>query len=134
MTGEGGCRAEIHDLLHQLGAAADHLGFFYIAYAVSLCAEQPDWLLQVTKRLYPEVAKQYRTNWKAVERDIRTVSRIIWRENRPLLERLAHRQLKRPPRNTQLLAILSATLEAKRCSGNGEGPPPPPCQGGMDML
>lgn len=132
MTGEEGCGSEIRDLLHQLGAAADHLGFFYIACAVSLCAEQPDRLLLVTKRLYPEVARQYRTNWRAVERDIRTVSRIIWRENRPLLERLAHRQLERPPRNTQLLAILSASLEAKHCCGS-EGPPPPSCPGGRDI-
>ena len=37
------------------------------------CAEEPERLLLVTKWLYPDVAKQYGTNWKAVERDIRTV-------------------------------------------------------------
>ncbi len=103
---------EIYDLLYQLGVTANYTGFFHTAYAVSLCAEQPDRLLLVTKWLYPEVAKQYHTNWKAVERNIRTVSDIIWRENRPLLERLARRTLSERPRTTQLLAILASSLSS----------------------
>lgn len=105
------CRADIYDLLYRLGVTENYIGFFQIADAVSLCKEQPERLLQVTKRLYPEVAKQYNTNWKAVERNIRTVGYVIWRENRPLLEHLACRHLEQPPRNAQLLSILSASLE-----------------------
>lgn len=101
---------EIYDLLYQLGVTANYTGFFHTAYAVALCAEQPDRLLLVTKWLYPEVAKQYNTNWKAVERNIRTVGIIIWRENRPLLEHLAHRNLSTRPRTTQLLAILASSM------------------------
>lgn len=108
--------AEIYDLLYQLGVTANYTGFFHTAYAVSLCAEQPDRLLLVTKWLYPEVAKQYQTSWKAVERNIRSVSVIIWRENRSLLEQLARRNLSEKPRTTQLLAILASSL-------NSEGPP-----------
>ena len=101
---------EIYDLLYQLGVTANYTGFFHTAYAVALCAEQPERLLLVTKWLYPEVAKQYNTNWKAVERNIRTVGIIIWRENRPLLEHLAHRNLSTRPRTTQLLAILASSM------------------------
>jgi hypothetical protein len=104
------CITEIYDLLYQLGVTANYTGFFHAACAVSLCAEQPDRLLLVTKWLYPEVAKQYNTNWKAVERNLRTVGCIIWRENRPLLEQLARRSLDRRPCTAQLLAILSAGL------------------------
>lgn len=100
----------IDNLLYSLGVTANYTGFFYTAYAVSLCVEQPEKLLLVTKWIYPEVAKRYRTNWKAVERNIRTVSSVIWRENRPLLEQLAHRPLEQKPRNAQLLAILAASL------------------------
>ena len=102
---------DIYDLLYRLGATANYTGFFHTAYAVSLCVEQPDRLLLVTKWLYPEVAKQYGTNWKAVERNIRTVSCIIWREGRPLLEELAHRHLEQKPRNAQMLAILVSSLD-----------------------
>ena len=102
---------KVYDLLYRLGATANYTGFFHMAYAVWLCVEQPDRLLLVTKWLYPEVAKQYRTNWKAVERNIRTVSCIIWREGRPLLEELAHRHLEQKPRNAQMLAILVSSLD-----------------------
>ena len=104
------CITEIYDLLYQLGVTANYTGFFHAACSVSLCAEQPDRLLLVTTWLYPEVAKQYNTNWKAVERNLRTVGCIIWRENRPLLERLARRSLTQKPSTAQLLAILSASL------------------------
>lgn len=101
----------IYDLLYQLGLTANYTGFFYTSYAVLLCIERPERLLLVTKWLYPEVAKQYRTKWTTVERDIRTASGIIWQENRPRLEQLAHRPLEQRPRNAQLLAILVASLD-----------------------
>lgn len=102
---------EIYELLRQLGVTANYTGFSHTAYAVMLCIEQPDRLLLVTKWLYPEVAKHCKTNWKAVERNIRTVNGIIWRENRPLLEMLARRRLERQPRNAQLLSILADSLD-----------------------
>ena len=104
------CITDIYDLLYRLGVTANYIGFFHMAYAVLLCVKQPDRLLLVTKWLYPEVAKQYHTNWKAVERNIRTVGNIVWRENRPLLEQLARRGLVQKPCTSQLLAILSSSM------------------------
>lgn len=101
---------EIYSLLYRLGVTTNYTGFFYMAYAVILCTKQPECLLLVTKWLYPEVAKQYGTNWRAMERSIRTVNSIIWRENRPLLEELACRSLKQRPRSAQLLSMLAASL------------------------
>ena len=112
---------EVYDLLYQLGVTTNYTGFFHTAYAVSLCVEQPDRLLLVTKWLYPEVAKQYKTNWKAVERNIRTVSCIIWQEGRPLLEDLAHRHLEQKPRNAQMLAILASSLDTGPLAVHGLG-------------
>lgn len=103
--------SEIYDLLYSLGVAANYTGFFHMASAIALCREQPGRLLLVTKCLYPEVAKQYNTNWKAVERNIRTACGVIWRENRPLLERLAYRPLPQRPRTAQFLCILVQSLD-----------------------
>jgi len=102
----------VYDLLYRLGVTANYTGFFHMACAVSLCAQQPDRLLLVTKWLYPEVAKQYGTNWKAVEQNIRRVGCIIWQTNRPGLEELAHRRLEQRPCSAQLLAILASSLDA----------------------
>lgn len=94
-------------LLYCLGATANYTGTAYTAYAVLLCKQQPERLLLVTKWLYPAVAKRYGTSWNAVERDIRTVAKVIWRENRALLELLAGKTLTCRPNAAQLLAILT---------------------------
>lgn len=102
--------ADACNLLSRLGVTANYRGFFQVAYALQLCVEEPNRLLGVTSCLYPEVAKQYDTNWRAVERNIRTICGIIWQGNRPLLEQLANRPLPAKPVPTQLLAILSTSL------------------------
>lgn len=103
-------QTEVYDLLYHLGVTANYTGFFQTASAVQLCMEQPERLLLVTKWVYPDVARQYKTNWKAVERNIRTVNRLVWEQNRPYLEELAGRELLYKPSNAQLLAILSYSL------------------------
>ena len=48
----------IYELLYRLGVTANYTGFFHTACAVSLCMEQPERLVLVTKWLYPAVAEQ----------------------------------------------------------------------------
>ena len=101
---------EVYHLLHRLGVTTNYCGFWYTAYAVQLCAEEPERLLMVTKWVYPDVAERYGTSWTAVERNIRTVGAVIWREIRPLLEEIAGKPLAQRPGTARLLAILSYTL------------------------
>lgn len=105
---------EISALLSRLGVTANYTGFFYAVFAVQLCAERPERLALVTKLVYPDVARRYQTNWKAVERNIRTVGRIAWARGRPLLEQLAGRALAGKPGTAQLLAILTYSLLTPR--------------------
>ena len=97
---------DIFDLLCRLGVSANYTGFYQTACAVELCRAEPERMLTVTKKVYPEVARLCGTSWSAVERNIRTVCGIAWKNNRCLLERLADRPIPRKPRNTQFLTIL----------------------------
>lgn len=99
---------EIYDLLYQFGVSAGSIAFFHTAYAVRLAVEQPQLLLLVTKWLYPEVARHYRTNWKAVERNIRRVVATAWKSNPALLCALARGPLPGRPVPAQFLSILAA--------------------------
>lgn len=101
---------QIYDALYQLGATANYVGFFYTARAIWLCAQEPDRLLLVTKWLYPDVAEHYKTNWKAVERSIRTVITVAWTTNPERLSQLAGYGLTQKPRPAQFLAIMSKGL------------------------
>ena len=102
---------KIHDLLFRLGVTANYKGFYQMAYALRLCVEDQERLLLVTKWIYPDVAHHYRTNWRAVERNLRTVNRIIWSKNRGLLEELAGQHFERRPRIAQLLAVTTYILK-----------------------
>ena len=98
LTNDPDITGEIYSLLYGLGVRADTVAFFHTAYAVRLASEQPEKLLFVTKWLYPEVAKHYGTNWKAVERNIRRVARTVWEQRPEVLSLLAGKPLLcRPP-------------------------------------
>ena len=72
----------IRKTLWDLNIPPTYLGAHYLAYAELLVLEDQDRLTMVTKWLYPEVASHYRTSWKAVERNIRTVIAICWQQDR----------------------------------------------------
>lgn len=96
----------INLLLEQLGVTANYIGYHYTACAVKLAIENPQKLTRVTKLLYPEVAKIYGTNWKAVERNIRTVVAIAWESNPALMRKLSCNHIEKKPCASQFLSIL----------------------------
>ena len=101
---------DIFDLLYQIGISANYTGFFQTACAVELCRAEPERLLLVTKKVYPEVARLCGTSWGAVEHNIRTVCGVAWKNNRRLLEQMAHKPLIKKPYNAHFLAILLYSL------------------------
>ena len=105
--------AQSCELLCRLGVTANYTGFSQMAYALQLCVEEQDRLLYVTKLVYPDVAKHFRTDWRAVECNLRTVGCVIWRENQALLEELARKTLRQKPSTAQLLAILTLSCVIK---------------------
>ena len=111
------------DMMCRLGATANYRGFSYTAYAVLLCVQQQDRLLLVTKWLYPDVAKRYGTNWKAVERNIRTVITVVWEQNRAMLEGLARRCFSAPARRSSCPSCPAASCASRgrdRCRAEKE--------------
>ena len=105
---------DIFDLLYRLGISANYTGVFQTACAVELCRAEPERLMLVTKRVYPEVARLCGTSGTAVERNIRTACGIAWENNRRLLEQLACKPLPQKPHNSQFLAILLYSLPIYR--------------------
>jgi len=101
---------DIYDLFYRLGIKATYKGFFHGSYAILLSTENMERLLQVTKWLYPEVAKQYRTTPSCVERNIRTVVTMAWLYNPNLLRELARCHLTHKPTVSEFIAILASSL------------------------
>ena len=95
-----------HQTLKKLGITPNYIGFHQILSAVELAYHDIDALFSVTKTLYPAIAKEYGTTWKAVERNIRSAVSIAWARNPALLQALAGYPLKSKPTAAQFIAIL----------------------------
>ena len=102
--------AAIRRLLLKLGATPRYIGFEYVLHAIVLSLETSQYLLSVTKELYPDVAKKYHTTIYSVERDIRTVITIIWKRNPVLLNQIAGYPLDKKPAVGEFIAIMREYL------------------------
>lgn len=98
-------------LLFSLGLSANYTGFYCITSAVEIASHDPRSLTMVTKCLYPQVAKQRGTNWKAVERNIRSAIDIIWRRNPLGLQQLSSCQMDTKPAAAQFISLLIFYLQ-----------------------
>lgn len=112
--------AEAERLLYQMGATPNYAGFHYTIHAVLLSVEDSRRLLFVTKFLYPDIASYYHTTWTAVERDIRTLIRIIRKKHPDMLEQLFDDiGAKQPSPGQFLTALTVACLQKMASNQNG---------------
>lgn len=103
---------EIQYLIRSLGIGGNYQGYRYVVYAVRLCLEDEDYLLSVSKLLYPEIARTFRTTSCSVERNLRTVVNVCWeRGNRDLLEQISLYPLLSRPTTGEFLDILTEHLK-----------------------
>ena len=58
--------------LYRLHIPPNLRGHHYLVYAVDQVVGNPLRVKDVTKDLYPDIAHQYNTTWKALERNIRS--------------------------------------------------------------
>lgn len=102
---------QIERLIRSLGIGATYRGYRYLSYAITLCLDDENYLLAISKVLYPEIAKTFRTTSCSVERDIRTIIKICWdRGNRQLLQDIALHPLTSRPTSGEFLDIIVAHL------------------------
>ena len=103
--------SQIHELLHSLGIGRHYLGHNITVHAIELILCDKDSLLCVKNRIYRPLAAQHNCDWRAVERNIRTVIHRAWLLNRPLIEHMALYPLDHEPSVAEFLDILSAYVE-----------------------
>ena len=89
---------KIQQLLNSIGLTANYTGYRQMMIALEIAAQEPESLCMVTKWLYPETARRCGTNWKAVERNIRTALRCAWKTSQHTLEQVAGRSFDTMPK------------------------------------
>lgn len=94
-------------ILKQLGIGRSYQGYDYIVDGVLLVLEDASRLEFVTKSLYPDIAKKHHTSWNCVERNIRTVIDVIWKEgSSDLLFEICGDEGAERPKNTRFLELM----------------------------
>ena len=76
--GTGNDEVRVSEILHQIGVPAHIKGYQFLRDAIPLTMEDQDYINAVTKRLYPEIAKQNGTTASRVERAIRHAIEVAW--------------------------------------------------------
>lgn len=108
---------EITELLHEIGIPAHIKGYMYLRTAIEKTYFNIDYLGQVTKVLYPEIAKYYATTASRVERAIRHAIEVAWnRGNIDAIDDIFGYTIsatKAKPTNSEFIAMLADKLRLK---------------------
>ena len=67
---------QIEYLIRSLGIGATYRGYRYLTYGIQLCLKDEDYLLSVSKLLYPQIAEHYCTTSYSVESEVHYEQKI----------------------------------------------------------
>jgi two-component system response regulator (stage 0 sporulation protein A) len=70
--------ASITEIIHEIGVPAHIKGYMYLREAISMVYHDIELLGSITKVLYPDIAKKYKTTPSRVERAIRHAIEVAW--------------------------------------------------------
>lgn len=105
---------EITEILHEVGIPAHIKGYMYLRTAILRTFFDTDILGQVTKVLYPEIARQYNTTSSRVERAIRHAIEVAWnRGNTEAIDAIFGYTVsssKAKPTNSEFIAMIADKL------------------------
>lgn len=107
-------KMRITQSIHEIGVPAHIKGYEYLRYAIQLVVEDKRLINNITKGLYPMVAKQFDTTASRVERAIRHAVEVAW--DRGDMETLEHwfgytiSHLKGKPTNSEFIALVADKL------------------------
>ena len=81
---ESNIEAKVTNIIHEVGVPAHIKGYQYLRDGIMMAIENVEVINQITKSLYPDLAKKYHTTPSRVERAIRHAIEVAW--NRGKLE------------------------------------------------
>ena len=104
-------------IIHQIGIPAHIKGYQYIRYAIMMVAKDNKVINEVTKTLYPAVARKFETTPSRVERAIRHAIEVAWdRGDVDVLNSFfgyTIQNTKGKPTNSEFIAMIADNLRLK---------------------
>lgn len=105
---------KVTDMMLDMGVPAHLNGFRYLRKSILMCMDDMELVSSVTKLLYPEIAKRFRTTDQKVERAIRNAIEVSWeRGNEETFEELfgySYTDGKNRPTNSEYIASIADVI------------------------
>ena len=102
---------KIYGLIRELGATSKYKGYYFVAEAVMLTMAYKEEHTKITKDVYPNLARKFKSSPMNIEHDIRTVVNVCWKSNREKLEKIAGCSLDYRPTNSEFVDMLAYYLD-----------------------
>ena len=99
------------EIISRIGIRPGLKGYCYLKYAVSSVIEDPQMISGITKRLYPEIAAEFKTQPKCVERDIRHCISVSWETAKDEYRRIFGYEFYKKPTNKELIHTLAEYIK-----------------------
>ena len=114
MKKEDNLEALVTNIIHEVGVPAHIKGYMYLRTAILTTYYNIDILGQVTKVLYPDIARMYNTTSSRVERAIRHAIEVAWnRGNTEAIDDIfgyTVSAVKAKPTNSEFIAMIADKL------------------------
>ena len=111
---EDNLEALVTNIIHDLGVPAHIKGYQYLREAIMMVINDIEVINQITKQLYPDIARKYRTTPSRVERAIRHAIEVAWsRGQQETVEKIFGYTIsasKGKPTNSEFIAMISDKL------------------------
>ena len=111
---EEALEALVTNIIHELGVPAHIKGYQYLREAIIMVIKNIDVINQITKQLYPEIARKFRTTPSRVERAIRHAIEVAWaRGQQDAVESIFGYTIsaaKGKPTNSEFIAMIADKL------------------------
>ena len=111
---EKNLEALVTNAIHEVGVPAHIKGYQYLREAIIMVVSDIDMINQITKQLYPEIARKYHTTPSRVERAIRHAIEVAWgRGKQDVVERIFGYTVsaaKGKPTNSEFIAMIADKL------------------------
>ena len=104
----------VTSILHEIGVPAHIKGYQYLREAIIMTVEDSEYINAVTKLLYPDIAKKFKSTPSRVERAIRHAIEVAWdRGNLDTLQNIfgyTVSNTKGKPTNSEFIAMIADKL------------------------
>ena len=106
--------ALVTNIIHEVGVPAHIKGYQYLREAIIMVVNDIDVINQITKSLYPQIARKFNTTPSRVERAIRHAIEVAWgRGDQKVVENIFGYTIsaaKGKPTNSEFIAMIADKL------------------------